>query len=307
MRDSAPIKLTFRERDRWLRAVLASDLPHTAARVAAALALHLNVTSGRCNPGHKALADHGRVSERTAYRLVELLERAGWIAIKRASGRPNQYVLLTPDRTMAGVGALTPVRGDRATPAKNGPDPCHTVADNKRTSESTSEQKMRGATKVAPSHLERERDVVALAGSLGGAAGAVAPQAADEPKPVNAPLTGEILPPDDVNTLAALLAIWNRGHAADRAPAAQQRVREAWERACRVAEPATILDGARKTVAAADAPRFLPKLDEWLDARGWAHPPPPKRRPRRAGSRTSKRNSGGSGIAFLDRVAKEGS
>ena len=47
-----------------------------------------------------------------------------------------------------------------------------------------------------------------------------------------------------------------------------------------------ILAGARQTVAACDAPRYLPALPTWLAAHGWDKPPPQKpKRPRFAGNR----------------------
>ena len=52
---------------------------------------------GRCNPGIGKIATGSHVSERTVYRQVTSLERAGWIAIKRASGLVNQYVLLVTE------------------------------------------------------------------------------------------------------------------------------------------------------------------------------------------------------------------
>jgi hypothetical protein len=84
-----------------------------------------------------------------------------------------------------------------------------------------------------------------------------------------------------VNTFPALLALWHRGHLKDCKADARQRTRAAWQRAIAVAEAATIFDGARKWIAAADAPRFLPPLDEWLDARGWEKDPPPKKQRRK--------------------------
>jgi hypothetical protein len=45
-----------------------------------------------------------------------------------------------------------------------------------------------------------------------------------------------------------------------------------------------ILEAAKCWVAAADAPRFLPKLDRWLNARGWLKVPP-QRRQRTGGHR----------------------
>jgi len=88
---------TFLDRDNWMRAVAAAELPHAAARVAIALALHLHVKSGRCTPAAKTLAAESHVPERSIFRCIALLERAGWLKIERAIGRGNQYTLLTPE------------------------------------------------------------------------------------------------------------------------------------------------------------------------------------------------------------------
>ena len=42
---------TFQERDDWMRAVLKSELPPVAVRVALVIGFHLNVKAGRCDPG----------------------------------------------------------------------------------------------------------------------------------------------------------------------------------------------------------------------------------------------------------------
>jgi hypothetical protein len=109
---------TFLERDNWMRAILASDLPHVAVRVAMAIGFHLNVSTGQCNPSYAALSATSHVSERSLYRLVPLLERTGWIAIQRISGRLNHYTLLTPAKVVTGVttartmaGVPLPTRG----------------------------------------------------------------------------------------------------------------------------------------------------------------------------------------------------
>src|SRR5262245_54893765 len=88
---------TFKERDDWMRAVLASDLPDAAARLAVRIALYLQVTTGRCNPSYATLAAESHVAERSVYRLVALLEHRGWIAVQRTGGRGNayNYVLLS--------------------------------------------------------------------------------------------------------------------------------------------------------------------------------------------------------------------
>jgi hypothetical protein len=126
MADSTELKNppTFRERDKWIVALLAAELPHATARVAVAIAMHLRVETGQCNPRHKILARASNVSERSIYRHIELLERAGWIEIERAIGCPNQFYL-TPANSMAEV----PVPKREATSAKIAPNLCHTVAE----------------------------------------------------------------------------------------------------------------------------------------------------------------------------------
>jgi hypothetical protein len=132
---------TFLDRDNWMRAILASGLPDAAARVAMTLALHLHVDTGRCDPPYSILASKSHVSERSAYRLVDLLEHAGWIAIQRTGGRLiNRYTLLNPAIAESGLNPAIAESGlARATlpkrkfnPAKSSLQPCHTLADNKR-------------------------------------------------------------------------------------------------------------------------------------------------------------------------------
>jgi hypothetical protein len=98
---------TFLERDDWIRAILASDLPDAAVRVAIRLALYLRVNTGRCDPSYPILAAESHVSERSVYRLVDLLERKGWIGLQRTRGRgrSNQYALLKPASHVAGFAA----------------------------------------------------------------------------------------------------------------------------------------------------------------------------------------------------------
>jgi hypothetical protein len=89
---------TFKERDDWMRAVLAAaDLPSAARCLAIAIALHLNVKTGQCNPGHKRLADDIGKSTRSVERFLAVLERAGRLTIKRGGrGQNNNYVLVWP-------------------------------------------------------------------------------------------------------------------------------------------------------------------------------------------------------------------
>jgi hypothetical protein len=73
-----------------------------------------------------------------------------------------------------------------------------------------------------------------------------------------------------------LRALWRRGHASDDTPKAIAIARNAFAKACSIADATTIMDGARAWVAAVDAPRYLPALAKWLAARGWEKPPPAK-------------------------------
>jgi hypothetical protein len=155
---------TFRERDDWMRAILASDLPDAAARVAMTLALHLHVDTGRCDPPYSILASKSHVSERSAYRLVALLEHTGWIAIQRVSGCLNHYTLLTTAKPMAGVTTAKPMAGVRAaTTAKSDTEPlpksggttANKVADNKRRQ---AKKEQAGRESISPAVAARDEN-----------------------------------------------------------------------------------------------------------------------------------------------------
>jgi hypothetical protein len=121
---------TFVDRDNWMRAVLASDLPDSAKAIALTIALHLRVKTGQCNPSYPTLAAESHVGERSTYRLVDLLESAGWLAVQRTQGRlSNQYVLLNPANYVAG---LNPAKSDPATLPNRPSNPANMVAGKKR-------------------------------------------------------------------------------------------------------------------------------------------------------------------------------
>jgi hypothetical protein len=75
-----------------------------------------------------------------------------------------------------------------------------------------------------------------------------------------------------------LREVWQRGHLSDDTAKAIAIARQAFAKAVQIAHPHDILAAARAWVAAADAPRFLPQLGQWLAARGWEKPPPKKRK-----------------------------
>jgi hypothetical protein len=133
---------TFKERDHWMRCVLAADLPPAVRNVAVRVALHLNVGTGECDPTYATLAGELGISERTIYRLIAQLEQACWIAHEGTRGRrSNQYVLLNPAKAMTGLNpgtatsgfdAANPVRPDNPTLTNSASNPDTTVADKKR-------------------------------------------------------------------------------------------------------------------------------------------------------------------------------
>jgi hypothetical protein len=109
---------TFLDRDNWMRAILAADLPHVVVRLAIRIALHLHVNTGRCDPGYDALAAELRVSKRSIIRMVAMLERTGWLAISRQYGRgklANFYLVSPSEKVTTAPAALSPFKSEKVT------------------------------------------------------------------------------------------------------------------------------------------------------------------------------------------------
>ena len=250
---------TFLERDDWMRAVCASDLPHVTARIAVRIALHLRVTSGQCNPGIDKIAKGSNISERSAYRQIAALRRAGWIAIRRGGGRErcNEYVLRYPDRAVSGFKPLNPDSGDNETLTERVVNP-----DNRwQTKRGTAKRTGAGAHTPAPRERERSRSL-AVPGALAPVGGALE--------------QGKVA----VDHFPELLAIWQRPWGEDE-PAAHR----AFAEASRAADPDDIVAAARAWVATVE-PRFLKPLAAWL-AKGLWQNQPPQRKPTRNGGKVS--------------------
>jgi hypothetical protein len=94
-----PIK-TFKDRDAWIRLLLAVDadaLSCTAKIVAIRIALHHNVETEQCNPAIGKLVLGTGMSKSTVLRMLCELEREGWIGIDRSRGRyTNSFELRAP-------------------------------------------------------------------------------------------------------------------------------------------------------------------------------------------------------------------
>jgi hypothetical protein len=89
---------TFLDRDNWMRAINASGEPCGVRCLAIAIALRVNIKTGRCDPGHETLAKDAGMSIRSVERLIARLERCGWLMVRRGGwGKSNNYVLCWPD------------------------------------------------------------------------------------------------------------------------------------------------------------------------------------------------------------------
>ena len=270
MKTTATQPSTFLERDEWLRAVLASDLPHVAARVALAIGQHLRVRTGRCDPSFAGIATASHVSERTVYRLVTLLEHAGWIAMQRGGrgqGQRNQYILTYPDTAQSGFYPDTAQSGlddvtltqlcQASTLPKRALYPDTTVAVKKR----TTKKERRAADAATSAAGEREREL-ALADP-----GALAVGGAREDK------------------FAELLSIWKRH---PHGPEDEAAAWKAFVAECSKGDPDEISDailasGHRWVAAYQHEPNMLKPLWKWLAHGIWKHHPDKKQPKRNAG------------------------
>src|SRR5262245_31027190 len=133
---------TWPARDDFIKAVLASELPDKAVRALVRLAMYLDPDIGLINPGCATLAKKSHIGERTVYRILEMLERTGWIEIERATGIENRYTLrqpttatymaVVPDATTATYMAVVPAASEaeplpnrEGTTAKSEGNHCH--------------------------------------------------------------------------------------------------------------------------------------------------------------------------------------
>jgi Helix-turn-helix domain len=153
---------TFRDRDDWIKHILAvGELSAAAKVVAVRLAMHLNVETGQCNPSIEKLVSGTGMSESTVRRMIrDELEAEGWIGVDRTRGRhTNSFDLRSP--TLPDVTGLNPVTcdgvQDSPTLSNRGSQPCqirpNPVTADTRIRESRTENrtaKARGAQKARP-------------------------------------------------------------------------------------------------------------------------------------------------------------
>jgi hypothetical protein len=81
----------------WMRALLASEERGVVKLVGLRLALHVNNTTGRCDPSYPTLGKGTNMSSRSAMRAISALAERQWIAIEPRAGTSNFFHLLPPE------------------------------------------------------------------------------------------------------------------------------------------------------------------------------------------------------------------
>lgn len=116
--DKSPRENAWRARDKWLEDIAADPtLPPASVRVALVLALHLNVTSGRCDPSIAGITSRcGLKCTRTTERAVKMLAEAGWITRDGSRGRRRTNYSLVDRPTGDAISVATPEHREK-TPA----------------------------------------------------------------------------------------------------------------------------------------------------------------------------------------------
>ena len=125
---------------------------------------------------------------------------------------------------------------------------------------------------------EREA-AAAAAASGGGSLYGRAPSAAEERKKGRPLLVRLPMALVQIPALQPLQVQWDRGHPSDHTKRQHAANAAAWATAMASgALSDAILAGAETWIKAADAPRYLPKLSDWLDTKSWEKEPPTKTR-----------------------------
>jgi Helix-turn-helix domain len=267
----------------WQEQVAArTDLSPVYKIVLWRLALHRNMETGRCDPARSTLAKGAGVSIDTVKRAITKAEQLGLLAIKRtSSGRHhdhNHYQFLRE-----GVSIETPLRGATQDPLRG--------ATQHPTRCSAEHRKQQMNDEDAFGVPRRENEAGASPSGAGGSLRSL--------RPIGEGKEGE--------QCRDLRTMWDRGHLADATARQQQADEAAWAAALvSGAAPEAIFAAAKKWKAAADAPRYLPKLSDWLAARGWEKPPPKKSK-QANGSWSRRRRGGrqGSGLSPGERIIAE--
>ncbi|WP_338833544.1 hypothetical protein [Bradyrhizobium septentrionale] len=161
---------TLEDREKFRRALCASDLSRVALKVALRISCHFNGRTGRCDPGIPTLAGEVKEPLRTVERAAAELKKGGWIVVEQNKTDPAanaQIHMLIPTGVPASVMAGTKtgvtasiMAGTKASecPPKNG-----TVTAKKR----LSDRQHAGGTEEQFEQFEHERGAHAHAAQSG--------------------------------------------------------------------------------------------------------------------------------------------
>jgi hypothetical protein len=272
-----------------------------------------NNKTGRCDPGYGELAKRAGGSQRAVVDAVKRATERGWLRVERLRGRrTNNFVLCLPDvQNAAHQVAPHDVHDVQigASCGANGICQVAEVIEQSATNSLREPLKLVGGAEEAPPYKQGERETREGARSIppaaarapdgGAAAGSgrgsmAAARAAGKLAKGGVPhhkATGVSATPvaslEDQGidkNLAKLRAVWTRPWPDNDDREARRAFNAALDEGT---DAETILAAARDWVRCADAPRFLPKLSNWLAARGWEKEPPQRR------ARAQQRRSGG--------------
>jgi quinol monooxygenase YgiN len=251
---------TFLERDNWMRAMNASGEPRGARCLAFAIALHLNVETGRCDPGHKTLSKDAGISERSVERFVALLVRAGWLAITRGGrGHTNSYVLLRPASDLADQKHIRPASDLADQKSFDPPVPAHMTRQfEQHDPPHVGGQKERTAKRTEKGKRETlSRDVAAPDSEP------VSEPQAEPPK--QKPVRGSKAKVDIESAFAEFWAAYPRKEAKGAARKAFAAIIESG------IDPAELIDGARRyaMLRSGEDPKYTKHAATWLRAECW--------------------------------------
>jgi hypothetical protein len=115
--------MTHSERYAWMEGVLAhSELTDAQKLVMIRIALHLNFSSGRCDPGLRTIAAGCRMSERAVRMAVTRAEGLGLLRrdIGGGAGHTNAYRLAAPKTRNGGAGFSEVKPGTAVHETRNG-------------------------------------------------------------------------------------------------------------------------------------------------------------------------------------------
>jgi hypothetical protein len=227
--------------------------------------------------------DPEKVTTESAFRGEKRTRKSGLQTLKKGDSRVRPTLIREPirDRGSATHSPLSPEERDRASresdsldfggrlegAPKSGLEPIARPIEGKDPKRDAREE-IAGEAVPEP-ESEAAEDQVARRGNLNSEIEPAAEIIATDLSELSEP----IVPLDQARAFPELRALWDRGHLSDDTPKALAIARQAFAKACTIAEPAEILEAAKRWAAAADAPRFLPPLPQWLAAKGWEKPP----------------------------------